>query len=203
MTLASTLLLPSKIDSDIKIQSIRHIAPAQTQIVKRAEALEQITIAEIKELAKEAGAKYHVNPNLVLAVIKSESDFNPNLIGGKGEIGLMQIIPSNTKYTPEQLKDPRLNIFVGTSILRDDIRQFKSVSIALEAYNAGNSKVLNDNIPKSTRLYVKNTLKHYSNFLRRYSWVVVVLCILHFYPQFITDPHRVSLIKAINWTRMQ
>lgn len=196
--LASTLLSPIKSGSDVKNQPAQVIykAPKESKAVEKAPP---INIEEIKEIVNEAGKEFHINPNLILAVIKSESDFNPNAMGSKGEIGLMQILPSNTKYTLKQLKDPKTNIFVGAGILKDDIRQFKSIGIALEAYNAGNSKVIKNEIPKSTRSYVKNTLKNYGAFLRKYNWIITVICILHFYPQIIIDH---NIIKVINWMKL-
>lgn len=49
---------------------------------------------EISNAAFDASTKYGVSYDLVMAIIEVESGFNVNALGGKGEIGLMQILPS-------------------------------------------------------------------------------------------------------------
>jgi hypothetical protein len=127
----------------------------------------QISVEEITKLAKEAGDKYRISPSLILAVIKSESDFQPEEVSYKGAVGLMQIIPKYTEYTAEELKDPRINIFTGAKILRDNLEQFKSVKRALEAYNAGGTRVYDDSVPESTHAYVRRTMRNYVTFLMK------------------------------------
>ncbi|EQD56962.1 Lytic transglycosylase-like, catalytic domain protein, partial [mine drainage metagenome] len=122
---------------------------------------------KIKRLAVEAGERYDINPSLILAVIKSESGFDPNQISDKGAVGLMQIIPRYTEYTAEQLKDPETNVFTGAKILKDNIKQFGSVKRALEAYNAGGSRVSDGSVPESTHVYVRRTMQNYVSFLMK------------------------------------
>jgi soluble lytic murein transglycosylase len=98
-----------------------------------------------------------VNPALIKAVIWRESRFRPGVIGGKGELGLMQIMPDSTgrdwagaqrmtNYTEELLLDPRQNIECGTWYLRKLLARYRAtdepMAFALADYNAGRSNAL-------------------------------------------------------------
>lgn len=57
---------------------------------------------------------YNIDPILVQAIIKVESNYNPKAIGAAGEVGLMQIHP---KYHPQISKNPAKNVLMGIKIL--------------------------------------------------------------------------------------
>lgn len=97
-------------------------------------------------------AKYGLDPIFVLAVIKTESKFNPLVVGRHGEIGLMQIKPDTAEWMARKydlpwngkqtLRSPSANIKIGLAYmnyLRDkfDKKALKYVS----AYNMGPSNV--------------------------------------------------------------
>jgi len=93
-----------------------------------------------------------VDPALVKAIIAVESSFEPEAVSPKGAIGLMQIIPgtgerygvtADARRTVEQkLRDPAVNLSVGTRYLRDLLVLFADdVELALAAYNAGEQAV--------------------------------------------------------------
>ena len=109
--------------------------------------------------------KYSIDTALVKAVIKTESDFDPNAISKKGAQGLMQLMPQRARdLRVSNPFDPYQNIRGGTSHLRSLLDRFDGdISLALAAYNAGESVVLRKNgIPpfKETRNYVKKVLKY-------------------------------------------
>jgi len=91
------------------------------------------------------------DPLFVLAVIKHESRFNPEAIGGVGEIGLMQIRPETAKWIAkkfkieyhgkETLKNPAVNIKIGTAYLAMLRDKFGHGQLYLSAYNMGPKKV--------------------------------------------------------------
>ena len=57
---------------------------------------------------------YHLDPMVVMDVIRTESNYNTNAVGTKGELGLMQLLPSSfPEYTSKQLLNPKLNIKLG------------------------------------------------------------------------------------------
>lgn len=85
---------------------------------------------------------YGINPFLVKAVIKTESDFNPKAISYVGARGLMQLmLPTARIYDPyvsaNELYDPKKNISIGAKFLRDLIKRYGNVEDALAHYNLG------------------------------------------------------------------
>ena len=75
-----------------------------------------------------------------------ESGYQRNAVSPRGAVGLMQITPETaTRYaTPAnaaRLIEPRLNIHIGARMLADLIRLFRSIDVALAAWNAGEGAV--------------------------------------------------------------
>ncbi|HUP47206.1 MAG TPA: lytic transglycosylase domain-containing protein, partial [Thermoanaerobaculia bacterium] len=81
-------------------------------------------------------------PELVAAVVQSESDFRPRLISHKNARGLMQIIPSTGRFMgARDLFNPAENIAAGTKYLRYLFNRFGDQRMVLAAYNAGEGNV--------------------------------------------------------------
>jgi len=128
---------------------------------------------------------YNVDKNLLLALIREESLFDPNAISHVGAKGLMQLMD----YTGEKIKrdlnldsnsnffDPELNIQIGTYYLATLIKEFdNNIFLALAAYNGGPGNVRKwltrfdglendefvESIPfKETHGYIKRVLRSY------------------------------------------
>ncbi len=121
---------------------------------------------------QEAALRYDIDPMLIKAVIKQESNFNPNAASDKGALGLMQLMPDTAReMNVVDVFDPRENIFGGTRYLKRLSSQFKGdLALALASYNAGPDRVSATNsipdIPE-TRDYVRAVLAFY-NSLKRY-----------------------------------
>lgn len=89
-----------------------------------------------------AGAKYGVSPKLLAAVAKVESGYNPHAVSRVGAQGLMQLMPSTAKgLGVRNAFDPEQAIDGGAKLLAHNLREFKSVPLALAAYNAGGGAV--------------------------------------------------------------
>jgi soluble lytic murein transglycosylase-like protein len=97
---------------------------------------------------EDAGARYGVNPYLLYAIAKTESNLNPAAINrnnknGSYDIGLMQInsswLPTLRKYGigEAELMDACTNIQVGAWILSGKMQQLGNSWTAVGAYNAG------------------------------------------------------------------
>jgi soluble lytic murein transglycosylase-like protein len=124
------------------------------------------TQREIDEAIDAAATRHNVDPNLVRALVKVESNFNPNAVSRKGAMGLMQIMPQ----TARRLKltnpfNPEQNIDAGVKHLRDLLDSYNGdVRLSLAAYNAGMGAVARSaGIPHyaETRNYVKRITELY------------------------------------------
>ncbi len=93
----------------------------------------------IKRLAE----KHNLDPLLVKAVIKVESDFEVEALSRKGAQGLMQLMPQTAAHLGvKDVWDPHHNIEGGVKYLRKMLNKFNNnLSLALAAYNAGPNKV--------------------------------------------------------------
>jgi len=113
--------------------------------------------------------KYGVDPYLVKAVIRAESNFDPNAVSPKNAKGLMQITPPTAKdYEVRDILDPTSNIEGGVRILKHLIDYFDgNVKLALAGYNAGKYAVIkyDNQIPPypETQQYVARVLSFYSD----------------------------------------
>jgi hypothetical protein len=133
----------------------------------RGAATEAVTPAEeatltgpFEDIIREAALKYGVDPDLVRAVIRTESNFNPLAKSRAGAKGLMQLMPRLAKELGiSDPFDPRENILGGTKYLSKLLdRHDGDVSLALASFNAGPRNVARyRGIPpfKETRGYVK------------------------------------------------
>ena len=109
--------------------------------------------------------------NLIHAVVRVESAFDPQAVSRAGAVGLMQLMPGTAqRYGVRDSRNPAQNVYAGVLHLRKLIQQFDDVTLALAAYNAGENAVINNGyeVPPypETQNYVRKVLtfyRHYSN----------------------------------------
>jgi soluble lytic murein transglycosylase-like protein len=126
----------------------------------RAAGNRSVSAAEIDRYINEAAARHHVDPNLVRALVKVESNFNPRAVSSKGAMGLMQLMPETARmYDLRNPFDAAQNVEAGVRHLKGLLVNFGGdVSLSLAAYNAGQGAVERSRgIPPytETRNYVK------------------------------------------------
>ena len=114
---------------------------------------------EIIEKSKAKG----MDPRLGLALVYRESRFDPNVVGGVGEIGLGQIKPSTGKlmgYSEKDLRNPSKNIDATLQYLNQNLIKFNDPVLAVAGYNAGpDHPYFSDPkipLPESTVNYVRD-----------------------------------------------
>jgi soluble lytic murein transglycosylase-like protein len=124
------------------------------------------TPQEVENAIEVAASRHNVDPSLVRAVIKVESNFNPNAVSHKGAMGLMQLMPQ----TARQLHvvnpfDPQQNVDAGVRHLKKLMESYGGdVKLSLAAYNAGAGAVARSaGVPRfgETRNYVKRITELY------------------------------------------
>lgn len=140
-----------------------------------------------EDLVQIYSEKFNVDPFLVFAIIKAESDFQPSAVSPKNAKGLMQISEGTGKwgagklnlddYSSQKLFEPETNIYIGCWYLSVLYDEFKDFNLVIAAYNGGSGNVnrwLNDRslsadgktldrIPfRETDQYIKRVIKYYS-----------------------------------------
>ncbi len=121
------------------------------------------------DVIREAAGLYQIPEELVRAVIKVESDYDPRAISRAGAQGLMQLMPETAqRMQVRDVMDPRENILGGVRYLRVLANMFNGdLQLTLAGYNAGeNAVVRHGGIPPfdETEDYVARVLAYY----RRY-----------------------------------
>jgi soluble lytic murein transglycosylase-like protein len=126
-----------------------------------------VKIAELEPAVRKYASLHGVDEDLVWAVMRHESGFNPRAISPKGAMGLMQLMPGTASLMG--VDDPfnlEQNIEGGIKYLEQCLSRFnQDITLALAAYNAGPQNVVKyQGCPpfQETRQYVAAVLQTYS-----------------------------------------
>ena len=129
--------------------------------------------SHILQLVKQLSLKYEVPFELILSLVKVESNFNPQALSPKGAMGLMQIMPSTANFLGIQNPfDPRENLEAGVRYFKTLLERFGDLSLALAAYNAGPKAVMDyQGIPPfpETRSFVNKVFGWFKKFSSLFS----------------------------------
>jgi len=123
--------------------------------------------SDYHSIVHEKASTYNVDPSLIKAVIKTESNWNSRARSNKGAMGLMQLMPGTANdLNVNNPFDPEQNIEGGTKYLKYLLEHFNGdLTLALAAYNAGPKTVEKFGyVPpiSETRQYVKKVLSLYN-----------------------------------------
>lgn len=131
-------------------------------------AVTQAVPGTIDEIVGKASRRYQIDPGLIKAVIKAESNFNPNAVSPAGARGLMQLMPATARglgvsdsFNPEQ------NVMAGTRYLRQMLDRYDgNLESALAAYNwgPGNVDKRGSFLPRETRDYLVKVKSLYTDY---------------------------------------
>lgn len=118
---------------------------------------------DIDHIIDHASKTYHVAPELIKAVIKTESDFDPHSTSSKGAKGLMQLMPDTARELGvKNCYNPVENIMGGTRYLKTLLDRYDGdIPLALAAYNWGMGNVERHpgRLPQETRTYIARISK--------------------------------------------
>ena len=152
-------------------------------------------------VVRKVAQKHGVEPDLIHAIIRAESNYDSFAVSMKGAMGLMQLMPATAKaYGVNNFYDPEENIEGGTKYLKDLIKLYGGkTNFVLAAYNAGQEAVKKyKGIPPypETRDYISRIQASY-----RKSTIRTRTIIYRFYdrsgnPVFTNDPRLYALNKA-------
>ncbi len=126
-------------------------------------------LKEYEDVIRKAAEQFGIEANLIKAVIKAESSFDPDAISESGAQGLMQLMPDTANdMKVDDPFDPEENIFGGTRYLSLLLQRFnQDKRLAIAAYNVGPTTVTKHNavppIPQ-TRRFVERVMTFYREF---------------------------------------
>ena len=150
---------PAVFDGD----QVRTIAPAARPIRPLRSAA---ATSELASVFRQAASAVDLSPELLSAVARQESRFNPSAVSRAGAVGVMQLMPGTARDLHCDPFNPTQNIHGGARYLRAMMDAFKGdLPLALAAYNAGPAAVKRfGGVPPfaETRAYVDAVLHNLS-----------------------------------------
>lgn len=122
----------------------------------------------VDAIIEKASSRYGIDSGLIRAVIKAESNFNPNAVSSAGAQGLMQLMPATARgLGVSDSFDAEQNVMAGTRFLKDMLRRYNgNLDEALAAYNWGPGNVDRhgtDALPRETRQYLAKVKGYYTH----------------------------------------
>ena len=137
-------------------------------VVLHAERVGDDQLQAIVKGVNRAAKQQQINPYMLLAVIRAESNFDRYAKSGAGARGLMQLMPMTQKELGvNDVFDVQQNINGGACYLVQQIKYYKDVRKALWAYNTGPGNVNRGIIPNETHVYANQVIHFYKQYKSR------------------------------------
>ena len=155
--------------------------------------MKKIYPCKYEKYVQKYASEYEIDSLLIYAIMKAESNFNPNAKSKSEAIGLMQLMENTAievankieieNIKQETLYEPELNIQIGICYFATLLKQYQHIGLALAAYNAGMGRVNKwleegiiksdgsdlENIPyQETNMYVRKILNDYKIYKQLY-----------------------------------
>ena len=144
-----------------------------------------------EEIIYKYAEEYDVDPMLIFAIIKNESNFKKEVTSNQNAIGLMQLLETTAEEIAQKMKmenidltNEETNINIGTKYFSELMEKYSgNYMLALAAYNAGQGNVDKwieeglitkngenlENIPfKETNMYVRKVVRDYNIYIKLY-----------------------------------
>jgi len=149
----------------VRVRVRSYVSGVRTGITESAKKDDLKAPEQIQKVIEGVARKFRLPTELVTAIIKVESNFNPHAVSSEGARGLMQLMPTTAEDLGVRNSfDIRENIIGGCRYLKEMLGRFNGkLELALAAYNAGPGAVEKyGRIPpyKETHDYVKKVLAH-------------------------------------------
>lgn len=130
--------------------------------------------APYMDIIQDASSVYGVPVNVIMAVIKAESDYQIDCVSYSGAMGLMQIMPENAEYYGiTDAYDPRQNIMCGTEEIARHLKSYNGdLRLALAAYNTGPGNVARRGVTSSSSAEYASiplSVRQYADRVMRYA----------------------------------
>lgn len=156
--------------TDARFKQFKPRAPIGRMTHPRTVKPVRLSSGQLDDTISRHSRRHRIDPALLRAVIKAESDFDPQAVSRAGAMGLMQLMPHTAvRMDVRNPYDPEENVGGGARYLRYLLDRFNgNVPLALAAYNAGEHRVeRNWALPpiEETRNYVTKVLRFYHAFL--------------------------------------
>jgi hypothetical protein len=153
-------------------ECMRDPTPPETDEVATADPIEDDFVAHTPEqkdaadVVRKLAPEYRISPTFALAIIRAESNFDPNARSAKNAQGLMQLIPeTSARFNVKKPFDPVQNVRGGLAYLRWLLAYFRGdVELVAAAYNSGEATVEKyRGIPPyaETRAYVQRIKRYF------------------------------------------
>jgi soluble lytic murein transglycosylase-like protein len=167
LLMSSALSLPPELFKKPELPSKNQLEATQTTPVTTS-AVKKVpwrAASGLDSIIERASKTYQVDAGLIKAVIRTESNFNPDAVSPKGARGLMQLMPATARdLGVRNPHDPEENVMAGTRYLKGLLDRYDgNVNLALAAYNWGMGNVERSpgRLPRETVNYVARINQNY------------------------------------------